>query len=506
MIGSSLAVWTVIVLLTHPSDDEPPNNEHSSNATVHDEAGAGLEGRAPADDPTPIDATNSRPEPIEEVPPADRRFVQGTVVDETGRPIADVAIRGGLPPKPLSGPDDAPVIAHSRGNGGFEGWTEKNGWIYVADTDAWIGGEPQGTSPGKRFVFRLRATTLLRGTVIGAGGGPLADVRVAAEWNEGPKRRSQWAKSGPRGAFTLRVPRVQRRVTVWALPPRGGLGVDVDPRGSALVRIVVDPARDNPVTLRFDEGASLSGEVVRPDGTPITAGKVTATPLDWAPIVGHWTLLDGGNDFRLSNMPSGRYLLKFGNHREDEFACVPMVVQAPQIGIRVVCRKTHEVRGTVIGPTSGPLMIRCYHRDETSGAYYEWDEAEVVSGKFLFLRIPTGTFAFEARNSRNDLCAWIEDVSIPGAALVIEPKKGLRISGRMELPDDVPKRYPHVFARRNGISYYGTADGRGGFSIPGLQPGDYALHWTAGSATGPFDTNGPVEAGTEDVALRVEVE
>ncbi len=509
VIGALLAVWAIIVVLANRSDDAPPDDEDASPTGTTQSDDAGLEGRAPADAIKTSHASTTEQESIDETTGTpDRCAVKGRVVDEKHQPVAGVTIRAGLPRKPLSGPDDAPIIAESDENGMFHGWAKKDGWIYADDTHEWIADDVAAVQSDRSIILRGHRALLLRGTVLGTNGRPKADVRVSAEWSEGATQRNRWARSDAKGAFEMRVPAAQHRVTVWALPPRGDV-VEGDVRSSLIARSVVDPARENPITLRFDEGAFLSGEVMRPDGTPITVGKVTAKPLDWPPIVGHWELLQGGNAFHLSGLAPGRYRLEFGGHREDEFACPPMEVRAPQAGIRMICRKVHALRGSVADTAPGPFRVSCFHRSE-SGTYYSVDSAQVVNGKFLLSRVPAGTYALLVRSAKSDLCAWLEDVKVPSELPPIKPKKGLRITGHIEYENfdasKLPKiRYPTVFAMRDGIRYYGTRS-HAEFNIRGLQPGDYTLHWMAGAATGRFDTNGPVEAGTEGVALRVKVE
>jgi protocatechuate 3,4-dioxygenase beta subunit len=197
------------------------------------------------------------------------------------------------------------------------------------------------------------------------------------------------------------------------------LTVTVAKAGFASKRLVVrarDVSAGDPVELRLEPGAAISGRVVDPSGAPVVAALVTARPLNVidttpAPLRASAETDDRG-DYRIGGLAAGGYAVVSGPARTDgipapavhvkrgdDIVGVNLVVEppsprAPRTEMASTSERSVEggvLQGRVLSETGGPLeRARVWLFRHGMGIT---DASTDADGRFVMSGVPAGRFA-----------------------------------------------------------------------------------------------------------------
>lgn len=317
--------------------------------------------------------------------------LQGTVVDARGEPLADVDLRIGHG----TGSPGPGLDAVSDDAGSFELAGLAPG-TYALEASLKVGGAEHQASltvevPGPGTVqvtLRMDTGQSVSGIVVDEQGRPIPDAEVEAyaffrEAEEYPGGAPATATTGPDGRFTVHHlvegACLLSALKVGYLPDVPAENARTDSRVPARTG-----ARDVRLVLRYQ--GSLSGRVVRADGTPVTHFRVRGTPVKSA---------DGA--FRVPVEQAGRLHLRI--EAPDFAAHLREVDVAPGEDVdlgEVRLEKGRRIHGLLVNAeTSEPLQ----------GALLRLRLADMPSDprKPPVLSVATafdGTFSFEEADSR----------------------------------------------------------------------------------------------------------
>lgn len=242
--------------------------------------------------------------------------VAGTVVDETGKPIAGARVLAiaTREPFPVLDPRRDGVLTDSRGRwsvpalaaGSYRFTATAAGRAPGTTTPVSL----DGTSERTGVDIELGPGGKVAGAVVDATGTPVigADVRLvvrgALEW-----RTSHQAYSDDRGRFELAgLPRLE--ADVFAAHTSGS---------SELTPVALDKSAEHTVDLRISITGVIAGVVVDSSGAEIAEAHVIAEPA-WSGALGEreaWSargvpmeIANGGGEFRFVGLPEGDYRLR----------------------------------------------------------------------------------------------------------------------------------------------------------------------------------------------------
>jgi carboxypeptidase family protein len=193
--------------------------------------------------------------------------------------------------------------------------------------------------------FEVPPAGRVRGSVVDAGGAPVADARVGVE-RQSSTRSSPWTRTDATGLFDLEARSTRLRFQA----EKSGFSP------SAVVELEVAPgASVEGIVLRLGESCRVEGRVLDPAGDPVVGAWVSAAPR----LVG--TLeTDARGAFALEGLPSGPVTL-LAHHPSIDGAIASAVLtlvpgQAHVVDLRFESADPVRVRGRV---TRAGVPVAC---------------------------------------------------------------------------------------------------------------------------------------------------
>ncbi|AFE04122.1 hypothetical protein COCOR_01519 [Corallococcus coralloides DSM 2259] len=306
--------------------------------------------------------------------------VEGILVDEAGQPLAGhgVFLHPGSATSVIVDVSLESTVTDEAGRFILDSDEAGPAWLSVSD-EAFV---PQHFTVGRpsrdvRLVLRRGARVPI--TVLSAAGAPVRGARVEL-WKQDARGESHHAG----------VTDARGQVTLQGVPPGSYVAEATLARQAVDVHasqpLEVQTGEAPPVTLRLEEGRTLQGTVVNPQGRPLPGVSVRAELLDAdrpryrsAQSTGRipeGVRTDAEGRFTLRSLSAARYTLgaTLAEHRIDgalsqgvragEYATV--IVGRDTAEVRLVLRRIPHVRGRVVAEDGAKLDLF-----EVNGRRYE---------------------------------------------------------------------------------------------------------------------------------------
>ncbi|MGC4119403.1 MAG: carboxypeptidase-like regulatory domain-containing protein [Myxococcales bacterium] len=285
--------------------------------------------------------------------------ITGVVVDEAGKPVAEVDIRATSKAK-----SDDYAGATSRGDGSFS-----------------LGGLPAGSyevefqkphfpsmtttltapSSGARIVLRKGLEAF--GVVVGPDQRPVADAEVSLSRPPGESPNEWWwsARTNVRGEFRIPGMTAGTYRLVASAP-------DQSDAAATRTAVALSAKATGPFRLQLPKGLSITGMVTRPDGTPVARASVKLEqkshvgPKELPGAAPRWEVWSHSADdgsFAFTNLAPGTYEL--GCDQWDDELHLPkgesLVVASGGDPITVVLIHDARAVGRVVHESGEPLPL-----------------------------------------------------------------------------------------------------------------------------------------------------
>ncbi len=437
--------------------------------------------------------------------------VRGRVLDPDGAPVAgaQVSVQAADLPRmfgPLAAMLRGVEPKLSKADGTFEipgpppgqkakivaraaGWLDGSGDEFTAA----VGQDVEGVE------VRLRRGAVVEGVVRDTEGKPLPAALV--RWIPGDDA-NPWSTRWTLGRATPVSTDANGRFRAESVEP-GKLIVQVKhPRHLSVSRsdVVVEDGKSTTLDFQLAAGASITGTVLGPDGRPRAGGRVAIgrdgdwqRPDDAYAAEPEPVSSDAQGTFRFEGLPPGKFTLTARG--ESAAPSAPAVVEAGASGVTLRLVTAYEISGTVRYTDGTPAVgarvnVVARQADGTPGDDEAGSDTTGGDGSFRIRELPGGTYDVHVGQGwwGGDRAAvvprTIESVEAGRSGLVIEVTSGLRIVGRVLLPDGSPASEGWVWCsqvlepsaqRREPVSASGAiADGS--FELKGLVEGEYQLN------------------------------
>lgn len=441
--------------------------------------------------------------------------IEGVVRDPQGSPVAEAEIHVGRQstgfffgrPEPAAASDGSGrfVVADLEGGNAYDVVAKKKG--YSSETATAVAGE------GVTVEFVLRPTGTISGRVLNEDGDPVEGAMVHVEVKPMAVFRHGLRPTRTDDQGFFRLEDVEPGAVHLAVNAPGyqkyQLGdLEVPSRGEV-----------SGVEIVLVRGATITGRVTRPDGTPAVQAMVT-----WAPA-GETSFMGGG--FQASTQTDGE-----GRFRLDGVAPGPAVVGAssgtsPQVSKHVEVRSGvqtvdlvldagFEVSGRVTDERGVPVAgaaLTLRPTDANRTFYTVGAERPVVTGPdgtFTLKDVVPGHYLAAAAKEGYAQAATAEPFEVangPVAGIELELRRGATLRGRIlgvEI-EDLAGVAVHAYGGAAGGSVQtGLVDFEGRYSVSNLAPGIW--HVTARLERGGRQTSGmlKVEEGQAEAELDLE--
>ncbi len=409
--------------------------------------------------------------------------IRGRILGGEGQGLADAEVLIG----------DRRTTTASDGAFAFVGVAPGSHVLKVTPPAGWVRPAPRLVEAGAADVeVRLHAAAPITGRAYDERGRALRTGDVSAAWPALGGRAAGYANAavGPGGHFRLDGIPSGARVRVELRPSAGGNGEPARP--GVLVEDVLAGTQD--LELRVPIGVSIQGVLLEADGRPV--------PAAWI----HAVAVEGPDSQRVRTDPEGRWVcagLAPGTYRvavlpaEGELNADPVEVVAPASDVRLVRPPSTVLRGRIEGPAGpgeAPWVVRV-RAGETRTVGHVRAEAD---GTFRFTAVPRGVrLTVWAMRAGDDRYAILEGV-LPGPeSVVLRPRSGLTITGRVEGATE-QSAIVWIDLWLWGGTVHTDAAGR--FELRGVPPGRHTVMARGGAAEDPVPLQ--VEAGANDVVLR----
>lgn len=426
--------------------------------------------------------------------------VSGVVVDEEGRPVAGARIR-------REGGADFPMARMIT----LLGWSGPDGKFVLPavapDRDVTLLAAKSGYPAASAEAFEVSAgerksgiTIVIprgievAGKVIDADGNGIANASITVSKVEGMmpgtmvvrritamREPGEEVYTGNDGTFTLRM-------------ARGKFDIIADADGYApnIVR-AIDPAPEmEPLVLALEEGFTISGRVVRADGTGVPDVSIMQIASSTASSSSESATTGPDGAFTLADLPRGS--ITISAVKISDFIRETRTVEAPSNNVVIQLAPGGGIRGRVVEKGSkqpvtdfqaglsglrgggairmiGPSMLKSFRGDDGS-----FELTNLPAGPADLIVEAPGFVRAEVPNLVVE-----EGKVVEGVEVVLEP--GTRLSGRVLSPDGGPVSGARVEVQaeerrsmamvRGGID--ATTDGSGEYSIQGIAQGEQRL-------------------------------
>ncbi|HUH00639.1 MAG TPA: carboxypeptidase-like regulatory domain-containing protein, partial [Kofleriaceae bacterium] len=277
------------------------------------------------------------------------------------------------------------------------------------DGDSWFRTVGDHARPGEDVTLHIPSDGSVRGRVIRAGGGSVAELSVEIEGSTPPRSLAG-------GSFNFRS------------VPAGSHALVIRGDGVADTRRDIELASAQELdlgTIRIEPGRVVAGTVRLFNKKPAAEVSVTVRAGAGATLE---TMTDGEGGFSIT-VPSGSALSLAARHRRGAFASLELSPEEPSTDLEIVFTGTGSIEGTVTAggePVAGIyVVLPGADPDATQPhSYTETDDA----GYFRFELIEAGTHRLEA---------WLSDPETHQTsrhAQPVEVKAGERSFADFELP------------------------------------------------------------------------
>jgi hypothetical protein len=347
-----------------------------------------------------------------------------------------------------------------------------------------------------RLVFHVVSNITLRGTVLAEDGTPaegahvLVRYRVRSEEGTTKTMFTRPEPTGPDGKFEVAVPAYAQEVTLSVRHEGAMASLTVNPRTSATP------------TLRLVKPVRISGVVVGPEGEPIKEPRVIAIPIDGGEVI-KGGIQRGTNRFLVSAPRAGRYLLVLKPERGSVFRSpVPLEVEAPTEGLRIVAPQGLRLKGHVLGTNTSGFWVNWRRKRGADPRTTVKHRTRVdAQGDFVLEGLSDGATLLYLFNPDDDRFGLAERVRVPDDDLKVALKKGLSVKG--SVPGYAGRKGFDLWI---GVTWRGPerwtqVQEDGSFVLRGLPPGSYALSWQSAGKKIALDRT--VEAGAPAIEVRV---
>jgi len=388
--------------------------------------------------------------------------VAGRVVDEQGRPVADVIVEG------RDRNDLRSLEVYTTGeDGAFDlcGFKQTQAFTLEADraldlVSDMYGPVALGPEGLDDVVLVVRPSCTFAGKVVDTTGAPLADAGVGAYTGEPlrPSSNTQRLKGNysgatgadgsfsigglPAGSYNLRVlpGRAGGTAAKVRLPAPPWDRVELKPgeaRKDAVLVVEALTAEELVASLR------ITGRVVDSKGQPVDDVEVTTYGGD-GPLRNAWTRRDGL--FELTGLPAGTYKLK-AQERAAKHGAIARVedVEAGTEGLEIVLPALGALEGRVVDAETGNPVVAFEIRQEDERNRYHTDKGfqsvQSQDGSFRLTNVEPGPVTVIAR------AAGYAESSAEGAAVApgetargveLRMRRGSLISGTVVNAEGLP--------------------------------------------------------------------
>jgi hypothetical protein len=385
---------------------------------------------------------------------ADGANLSGRFSDKEGLPLAGVEIwlldsprEAG--PIAVSGPDGRFAIAGAPPGGPVE--------LEVCGDDV-IGGT-YSPRPGRAFNVILLRTGRIAGRVVDEQGKPLADVEVSPATSSGLFRSDYRRCRNQASAHTDAA----GRYGISTLAP-GIYRVAAGASGFADLispRVAVRGGEATPVNLVLRRGASLSGRVVGPGGSPIRGAEVTA--LEASGCLPRKGSTDAEGRYRLEGFAAGEAEVNVSATGFEEGSLHPTLTAGNnRLDVTLESSQAKELRGRVLGARGQPLggaVVTC--ASAIKSVHTAGDGSFVLP-----LRIESCALSAEAPGHVETV---IPPVKAPAAGIEIRLGEGTTLHGRIvsATAEELPWIKIHAVLP-DGRTFSGRVEADGSYRIPHL--------------------------------------
>jgi protocatechuate 3,4-dioxygenase beta subunit len=334
--------------------------------------------------------------------------VVGRVLDHAGNPAAGATVRlvplareGGvsLLPAATTGPDgqftiDPVLPGDHRATATLRGTLGGSADVPGVTEGGMVGG----------IVIRLGAAESITGSVTDPAGQPVAGAQVSARPVEPiPGGRYASASAGEDGTFSLE----------GLLPGRYHVGVR-SVRGGPEAAVAEVASGTTGVKLTLPSTGSISGRVIRPDGTPVANGSLRLSPVMGGGALFERLDPEGRGDFRIDGVTPGAYVLSASSRDGDSSAGIPVTVtaQGSVTGIVLTLDAPGCISGRVLSETGLPVadaQVLAAPAEQGAMASRGFVRSG-PDGAFRLERLAPGTWRLQATS--DGLVALVSDVVV----------------------------------------------------------------------------------------------
>ncbi len=283
---------------------------------------------------------------------------------------------------------------------------------------------------------------------------PAVRVLVTTNWEE--RRVQRQGETDEDGRFEAEgVPAGALLEISASTTPRTGAAYPT-------VRLEDVPFRTGSVVVPMVEGVFVEGEVVSPEGAPVTTGRVKAE--DAKRRRASSVQLEGGsNVFRLGPLLPGRYRVVAAGPRGTA-PSESVEIDAPADGLRLVLRHRTTITGRLLDPEGKTWTAEWLTKDMAWGGRVNPD------GRFAFKDVYAGPGSLFLREQEGSRVVLLEDVDPTAASFEVTATEGHTLQGRV-----VGEGASLVGLRRGLVYLGGPVQDDGTFEIRGVPDGTWTL-------------------------------
>lgn len=309
-----------------------------------------------------------------------------------------------------------------------------------------------------------------RVTVLAPDGSAVAGARVSADAADDPwGQRGADARTDRDGVASLRALSSNGRFSLRVDPPEGS---DLLPHAAESWPVAAE------TTVRLEQGLTITGVVIGPDGAPLPRFRVAYTSTDGR---GRSESTDDAGRFRLGPMRAGEVTVTLGDAgmRRGRGWAVTESGPASRTGSIRLAAGTEDARLEL--PQGSFLVVRC---EGVAASDVDLDETRLFSadgktqrspmvlsgGRLLFTGlVPESEYAFFSRIGAKARVALHRGWR-PGIGETARFGEGAVLTGRVILPSGAALRDVDVRAEIGGVRIATKAAADGSFRIPALPP------------------------------------
>jgi len=428
--------------------------------------------------------------------------ITGRVVMEDGSPVPRVWVRAGE--RDVQSDLDrhsGSTYTDANGRYRFGGLTPGAYYVGVWDNEFLPTFHDRVPAGSEAPLLVLRRAVTIEGIVVDESGQPLRGASVSA-WCAGANRNSS-DDSNREGRFRIRQ-----------LEP-GSYSVSAGLAGYLWERRTGIAAPSSGVRFVLRRGLSITGRIVRPDGTALPLVAVRAERIRWDPNLpgfGGQGDTDDEGRFEINGLSDGEFRLTFDERVADENVLPPLMGIAAGADILVRAEAGRFIEGAVLDRDGNPVQVRVEAVPLDPDGYAADQGYTKEDGHFRVGPLKGTRFTLIAGGWLSS-SGFALDVEAGATDVKIVTGRGEVLAGRVVDKDgNATAANLAIIHGTLGYTWQSfTEDGR--FRVEGLPSGTYFL--TATSRTGGIvyetwrDTRhrGPpgtkVESGTLDVVLTV---